>query len=321
MRFCLLLHPQNRRNLNTSIRIILLLVTLQFWCGRLSAQLATLAGRVTDESSSAPIEFASILISENGLWAITDEQGRFTIRNVPYGKMTMTVQCLGYQKRSWPMTITRNVTNLTLRLKEENLKLNEVTIVAKRKTDEATTSYVIDRTTLDNQQLLNVSDITTLLPGGKTVNSTLMSDPRMALRSGTTEKGNAAFGTAVEVDGMRLDNNAETGETTGSSTRTVSASDIESVEIVTGVPSVEYGDLSNGVVKVNTRKGKSPFIIEGKINQHTRQVSLNKGFDLGGHLGHDHCRLELFRYSEDRRRGRQDGYHRCRRRDRCGRGQ
>ncbi len=285
MRFCLLLHPQNRRNLNTSIRIILLLVTLQFWSGRLSAQLATLAGRVTDESSSAPIEFASILISENGLWAITDEQGRFTIRNVPYGKMTMTVQCLGYQKRSWPMSIQRDVTNLQLKLKEDNLKLDEVTVVAKRKTDEGTTTYTIDRTTLDNQQLLNVGDIGTLLPGGKTVNSTLMSDPRLSLRSGTSEKGNASFGTAVEVDGMRLDNNAETGETLSASTRTVSASNIESVEIVTGIPSVEYGDLSNGVVKVNTRKGKSPFIFEGKVNQHTRQVALNKGFDLGRHRG------------------------------------
>jgi hypothetical protein len=39
------------------------------------------------------------------------------------------------------------------------------------------------------------------------------------------------------------------------------------------------------VVKVNTRSGKSPFIFEGKINQHTRQVALNKGFDLGGHAG------------------------------------
>ena len=37
--------------------------------------------------------------------------------------------------------------------------------------------------------------------------------------------------------------------------RSISTDDIERVEIVRGIPSVEYGDLSNGVVKVNTLKG------------------------------------------------------------------
>ncbi len=261
--------------------LLLLLMGVQPAIG----QVATLSGRVVTDDAEEPIEFASILLSESGLWAITDERGRFAIKNVPHGKLTLTVQCLGYQKRTWPMTIQRDVTNLTLRLREDNLKLDEVMVVARRKSDEATTSYTIDHTTLDNQQVLNVGDLTSLLPGGKTVNSTLMSDPRLALRSGSQEKGNASFGTAVEVDGMRLDNNAETGETLAASTRTVSTSNIESVEVVTGIPSVEYGDLSNGVVKVRTRKGKSPFIVEGKLTQHTRQIALNKGFDLGKGLG------------------------------------
>lgn len=73
-------------------------------------------------------------------------------------------------------------------MKEENLKLAEVEAVAKRKNDDATTSYHIDRLALDNQQIINLSDIGTLLPGGKTVNSTLMDDDRMALRSGSSEK-------------------------------------------------------------------------------------------------------------------------------------
>ena len=212
-----------------------------------------LSGKVIDADNGHPVEYASILISESGLWAITDNKGVFTIRNVKAGKTTLTVQCLGYRKQTWPMTINRDVLDLTLRIQQESLKLEGVTITAKRIEDEATTSYTIGRTTLDNQQILNISDLSTLLPGGKTVNSSLMSDNRLSLRSGSQEKGNASFGTAIEVDGMRLDNNAATGETMAASTRTVSASNIESVEVVTGIPSVEYGDLSNGVVKVNTR--------------------------------------------------------------------
>lgn len=244
-----------------------------------------LKGHVVDAETGKPVEFASVLLSESGLWAISKEKGDFQLQHVPEGQNTLVVQCLGYEKRTLTITVKRDIDNLTLKLKQSNLKLDEVTVMAKRKTDEATTSYTIDRQALDNQQILNVSDVTVLLPGGKTVNPTLMSDNRIALRSDIQEKGNASFGTAIEVDGMRLDNNAANGETMGASTRTLSASNIESVEIVTGIPSVEYGDLSNGVVKVNTRKGKSPFIVEGKLNQHTRQIAVNKGFALGSHAG------------------------------------
>ena len=279
-------------------RKICILLLLLLLAKVVSAQI-TLSGRVVSDANGRPVEFASILITESGLWAVTDAQGQFTIKDVGEGKMTLTVQCLGFQKRTWPMTISKSVNNLTLKLKEDNLLLDEVTVTAKRKSDESTTSYTIDRTALDNQQILNLGDIQTLLPGGKSVNPTLMSDERMALRSGTQEKGNASFGTAVEVDGMRLDNNATVGETAGVSTRSVSTSNIESVEIVTGIPSVEYGDLSNGVVKVNTRKGKSPYIIEGKLTQHTRQIALNKGFNLGTRHGVLNASLEHARSFSD----------------------
>ena len=259
----------------------------------------TVAGIVIDDETKRPVEFASILMKENGHWAITDSDGRFTIKGVPQGKVTLTTQCLGYARRELQISITKDIPRLRITLKQENLKLEEVTITARRRSDEATTSYTIDRTALDQQQILNVSDISTLLPGGKTVNPSLTTDSRIALRSGSQEGGNASFGTAIEVDGVRLDNNAMTSETAGASTRTISSSNIESIEIVTGIPSVEYGDLSNGVVKVNTRRGKSPFIIEGKLNQHTRQIALNKGFDLGHRLGVLNVSLEHARSFTD----------------------
>ncbi|MBR1484701.1 MAG: TonB-dependent receptor [Prevotella sp.] len=262
-------------------------VLMVLWCVTLAvrAQHYRLAGVAVDAASGTPVPFASVLLSESGLWAITGEQGTFVIRNVPAGRHTLTVQCLGYQKLVMPLTLNRDVDGMRLKLHQQNLKLDEVTVTARRKQDEATTSYTIDRQTLDQQQLLNISDVASLLPGGKTTDPSLLSDNRLALRSGSQEKGNASFGTAVEVDGVRLDNNAAGGETMGASTRTVSSSDVESIELVTGIPSVEYGDLSNGIVKVNTRRGKSPFVVEGKLNQHTRQVAVNKGFDLGARQG------------------------------------
>ena len=266
-------------------RIILLFLLIGYGLSTTLAQHVIVAGRITDDDTHKPIAFATILMKENGYWAITGDDGSFSMKNIPVGKTTLTIQCLGYATRQLTLDIVKDIPRLRITLKQETLKLDEVTVTAQRKNNESTTSYIIDRTALDNQQIISVSDLSTLLPGGKTVNATLMNDNRMALRSGSQEGGNASFGTAIEVDGIRIDNNAAAGETAGASTRAISSSNIESVEIVTGIPSVEYGDLSNGVVKVNTRKGKSPFIVEGKMNQHTKQIALNKGFDLGHNKG------------------------------------
>lgn len=163
---------------------------------------------------------------------------------------------------------------------QAGLQLQEVQVLAQRRKGDNTTSYLLNRQSLDHHQMLNLKDIATLLPGGKTINSTLTDDSRISLRSSSSERGNASFGTAVEIDGMRLDNNAMTDESMGVSTRSISSSNIESVEIITGIPSVEYGDISNGVVKVNTRRGASPFIVEASTNPRSKQIAVNKGFKL-----------------------------------------
>ena len=266
------------------MKMIALVWFLCLVVGKTYAQGIDISGKVTEDDGQ-PIEFANVMINEHALWAVSDEKGHFTIKQVPQGKTSLVVQCLGYVKTTLAIDIKPGMTHLHIKMKTDNLGLDEVEVVAQRKSDVATTTYNIDRNALDNQQILNVSDIQTLLPGGKTINSTLMNDSRITLRSNTGEKGNASFGTAIEVDGARVGNNMETDETMAASTRTISASNIESVEVVSGIASVEHGDMSNGVVRVNTRKGKSPFIVEGKINQHTRQIAVNKGFDLGKKAG------------------------------------
>lgn len=121
----------------------------------------------------------------------------------------------------------------------------------------------------------------------------------MALRSTTGERGNAAFGTAIEIDGMRLNNNASMSETQSASTRNISTSNIESIEVIAGIPGVEYGDISNGVVKVNTRRGHTPWIVEASMNPYTRQVALSKGMALAHNAGTLNFSLEHARSFTD----------------------
>lgn len=244
-----------------------------------------ISGRVVDAESGDGVGFAYVMIPELSLWAVADDGGSFVLRNVAPGESLLQVNCMGYEKFSTKVTVNADIDNLVLSINASSLKISDVVVVAQRKKSSISTSYSIDRMALDNQQILNMGSVSSLLPGGRTVNDNLTDDSRLALRSEKLEMGNASFGTAVEVDGVRMDNNATMGEVSSASTRSVATSDIESVDIVTGIPSVEYGDLSNGVVKINLHRGKSPYVVEAKVNQSTSQFSLNKGVDMGGRRG------------------------------------
>lgn len=245
-----------------------------------SGQTYTITGTVYDDTDKSPLSYTTVRIESEALWAITDDNGHFSVSSVKGGWQTVVISSLGYKTRSMRILVSRDTDMKTIRLKPDNLLLGEVEVTAQRRAGGNTTSYVMSRNTLDHQQMLNVTDIASLLPGGKTVNSTLTDDNQLNLRSGASERGNADFGTAIEVDGIRLDNNGLMDNVRSASTRSLSSSNVESVEVISGVPSVEYGDISNGIVKVNTRHGRSPFIFEASTNQHTKQVALNKGFAL-----------------------------------------
>lgn len=240
----------------------------------------SLTGVVTEQGSSNPVEFATVTLQPGEQWCMTDHHGMFTLRSQATGAAVLRVTCVGYEPVEVTVEKNHSTDTLYLVMHPTNLQLQQVIVTAQRKSENATTSYLIDRQALDNQQIINVSDILTLLPGGKTVNSSLINDQRIALRADGSEKGNAAFGTAVEVDGQRLQNNAELGETTSASTRTISSTNVASIEVVPGIPSVEYGDLSNGIVKVHSKRGHTPWEIALSTNPYTKQVGVSKGFDL-----------------------------------------
>lgn len=266
-------------------RLLLTAATLPLGLTMCLAQQANVSGKVVSRESGKPIEFAAVLIKGSELWGMSDKDGRFVIRHAPQGKATLSIQCLGYAPQTLSIDIKPEMRPITIRMDEETLQLDEVAVVAKRDDNQATTSYSIGRQALDQQQVLTIGDIAALLPGGKTQNPTLMNDTRLRLRSESGEAGNSAFGTAVEIDGVRVGNNAAMGETNGASLRQLGSSNVEAVEVTPGIPSVEYGDLTNGIVRVRTRKGRTPFIVESKITQHTRLVSASKGIDLGANAG------------------------------------
>ena len=68
----------------------------------------------------------------------------------------------------------------------------------------------------------------------------------------------------------------------GVDTRAISTDDIESVEIVRGIPSVEYGDLTSGLVKVKRREGGRDLTARFKADMSSKLFSVGKGFERKG---------------------------------------
>ncbi|MDL2222911.1 TonB-dependent receptor [Bacteroidales bacterium OttesenSCG-928-M11] len=269
-------------------RIIVFLIGLFFTLNVFAETSYTLSGKVINSNKKIPVEFVTISLGDKA-WTMTNEKGEFTLENITKGKVLLRAYCLGYVEYEQSLDIKESISGFEILMQEKNLALDEIVITAQSKKSNLTSSYTLDRTTLDHAQLLNVSGITSLLPGGKTASQSLISDTQIYLQSQSVENGNPAFGTAIEVDGVRLSNNniyqTSGSSTRGVDTRNVSPIDIESVEVITGIPSVEYGDLSNGVVNISTRKGRTPYIIEMATKPHTKQVAVSKGFSLGEKVG------------------------------------
>ena len=244
------------------------------------AQSRAVSGRIIDAGSGDPVIGAVVRIGTDYLWASTDIEGKFTFDNVESGKHELEASCLGYVSVLMEIDVNKDIENLEIRLHESSLALDEVVVTAQKAKDGLGTTHSLGRDALNHLQLSNMTDVAALLPGGKTVNPDLTTENSFSIREGGTGNGNAAFGTAVEVDGVRLGNNASFGEMGGVDTRSVAVENIESIEVITGVPSAEYGDLGSGMVRINTRKGRTPTNVTFSVNPRTYQASVSKGIDL-----------------------------------------
>ena len=237
------------------------------------------SGRVLDASGDTPLPGAVVTL-DGGLWAVTDSDGRFALRGVQPGKYTLTATCLGYVDTPLEIEVRSETSGLVVRMQESSLALKEVVVTARKPKEGVGTSHTLGRDALNHLQLSSMTDMAALLPGGKTSNPDLTSSESFSLRSGGSSAANAAFATALEVDGVRLGNNAGFGVPGGVDTRSIAVDNVESVEVITGVPSAEYGDLNNGMVRIHTRKGRTPLNVSFSVNPRTWQTSVSKGLDL-----------------------------------------
>ena len=246
----------------------------------------TLHVSVSDKVSREAIVMATVQLQPSVAATVTDADGRATIGNVPAGDYTLQLSYVGYEPVSMQLKVTKDL-QLAFQMQPTSLALKEVTVVARQRESGASTSSVIGRQAIDHLQATSLADVMQLLPGQ------LMDRPSLTARQGLQLRtlGNnstQAFGTSIVVDGIPMSNNAELAPgtfsktaATGTDLRQIAADDIDEVEVIRGIPSAEYGDLTSGLVVVHSKVGVTPWQVKAKVNPALQNYSAGKGFSLG----------------------------------------
>lgn len=278
-------------------KLSILICLLLFFNHVAFAQTFSLRGHVTD-TDGVPVELAVVSLNSS-LWVTTDKDGKYEFKNLKKGQYDYLVSFVGYKDLTGTVEVSANTT-LNLKLTSLSLELNSVTVTAER--DAMGSKSVISEEAVRHLQPKSVSDLLQLVPGNLAKNPNLNELSQATVREINPSAG-ASLGTSVIVDGTPLSNDANlqaiastrygsassiqtdgmSDQTTaggGTDLRTVSAGVVESMEVISGIPSAEYGNLTSGVVIVKTKSGRTPLELKAQVDPNSKMVYAGKGFAL-----------------------------------------
>ena len=271
------------------------------------AEAQTITGKVIDAKTQEAIIGATITLKgSKGVSAVTDINGQFKMVTPPKGS-SIHVSYVGYKSLDVPLR-----DGATYRLRQDVAALGEVVVTA-RASDGPVTSSLIGRDAMTHLQPNSIADLMELLPGGYAKDPNMGEANTITLREtgtmgayGSSTKNNnysiSSLGTQFMVDGVPISTDAnmqysplsDTQSSTSSSTvennrnitnrgvdmRSISTDDIESVEVVRGIPSVEYGNLTSGLVNIKKIRRAIPLTARFKADGYSKLFSLGKGINL-----------------------------------------
>lgn len=239
------------------------------------------------------------------LLEVTNDVGEVTLNALP-DVYVLEVQHISYAPYVQEInTLTHQV--FTVTLNPSTNQLEEVVITAKEGTGLTSTS-VINQRAMQHLQPSSFSDLMELVPGGRAQDPYLSGVNKIQLREvsrvelntggvGSRNYDTSSLGTLFVVDGAQLNSGANLQYTynfldnvgsainksinvsSGVDMRTISTDQIEQVEIIRGIPSVEYGNLTSGVVKITKKSGYSAWQARFKADGYSKLFALSKGFE------------------------------------------
>lgn len=241
------------------------------------------------DKTGEPLSGATMQLVQSGLWGISGKDGEVEIRNVPRLPVAYKVSMLGYKDVEGEICLDGKE-NVRILMEEESLSMREVVVVAQAGQGGESTTSIIGRQALDHLQATSLKDILQLLPGGVSMKNPSLTSPGQFKVRTLASDDNATFGAAIIINGMPVSTNANmntglglssiSSGNSGADLRSIATDDIETVEIIRGVASAEYGDVSSGVMIVNKRIGVSDLNMKARIMPGIMQLHAGKGFDI-----------------------------------------
>ncbi|WP_420637348.1 TonB-dependent receptor [Candidatus Palauibacter sp.] len=281
---------------------------------------ASISGRVSDEETTAPLASVLVAIEGTTISTLTDAGGRYRLEGVPQGPKILRAQRIGLATARVRISVpAEGSLTRDIELSVSALRLEEITVTADavgRAEGELGTASVIERDAIEHITATSLAGVLQLVPGISTQAPGLSDVEQIALRTvptgssvgaladdagvGRSSADLSAFGTLIVLDGVPLSNNANlqslgprggadrqllsfaTAANGGIDLRRIPAAVIERVEVIRGVPSVRYGDLTQGTIVVETRAAPVLPITEVKLDERTFGSNVVGGHAFGG---------------------------------------
>jgi TonB-dependent starch-binding outer membrane protein SusC len=235
-----------------------------------------ISGTITAQESGAPLPSVQVVIAGTGLGTLTNQQGRFTIQNVPAGSHQLRAERLGYGTVTQDVTVTAGeTTSLDFQMRREALGLDAVVVTgtagAARRREVGNTISQINMDELPARPVTVSQALTANAPGLEV----LSAGGEIGMGSRIQIRGQSSLSMTnqpiIYIDGVRMRSEGlphqgppdrrggRSANVTASPLDQLNPNDIERVEVIKGAAATTlYGtEASAGVIQIFTRRGQT----------------------------------------------------------------
>ncbi|MDO5978494.1 TonB-dependent receptor [Flavivirga spongiicola] len=228
----------------------------------IQAQTGIIKGLAIDKQSEVPLPGATIelLNQDKAIGAITDENGYFTITNVPLGRQTIRISYVGYEPITLPnldVTSGKDVT-VNVSLTEAFGELDTVILTSETNKDRA-----VNKLASISARQFSMEEVNRFSGGRSDVgrlaaNFAGVSAPDDS-RNDIVVRGNSPSGLLWRLEGVPIPspNHFSSLGTTGSPVSALNPNMLKNSDFITSAFPAEYGNALGGVFDLGFRKGNA----------------------------------------------------------------
>jgi len=278
----------------------------------------TVGGKIQAASNGEAVSFSTVHIELLNMTTVADVDGLFEFVRIPEGEYLLQVTSLGYAPKEVKLKVNKNLDGLLIELDDSSIALPTFNVMAKRTKGD---KIVIEESAIEYIQPTSLADIMLLLPGSLYKENDMSTFGQISSRQAGSD-ANTSLGVAILTDGAPVSNDgyrtqmvgvtdnstssssdseirSRTGMNQGVDLRYLSTDHVQSVEFTKGISSAQYGNLSSGLIQVQSKYGATPLKARLKADLKNKLAYAGKGFKLPGKAGTLHLGVDYLHSIDD----------------------